>query len=169
MDKQKPAPKKGARKPAVWERAFLSCLAKTGNVTKACKLAKIADRSSVYNARKAFPDFAAAWDDAKEQAADALEAEAHRRGVNGVKRPVYQGGELVGYTTEYSDTLLIFLMKGANPEKFRERYEVKHGGRVTTINLKNLSDGDLDTLEAILDRAAVPGPSAGGEGAPPPV
>lgn len=43
-----------------------------------------------------------------EEAADVLEAEARRRAT--------VGG---------SDVLLIFLLKGARPEKYRDRYEVR--------------------------------------------
>jgi hypothetical protein len=32
----------------------------------------------------------------------------------------------VGFIQEYSDTLLIFLLKGLRPEKYRERFE--HSG-----------------------------------------
>ncbi|MBX6773030.1 MAG: hypothetical protein IRY83_14975 [Chloroflexi bacterium] len=55
---------------------------------------------------------------------DALEAEAWRRAVDGVERPVYQNGQRVGAVREYSDTLLIFLLKGGRPQKYRERYEL---------------------------------------------
>jgi len=34
---------------------------------------------------------------------------------------VYYQGKPCGVVTEYSDTLLIFLMKGAMPEKYKDR------------------------------------------------
>ena len=40
-----------------------------------------------------------------------LETEAWRRAVKGTKKPVYQGGKKVGTITEYSNTLLMFLIK----------------------------------------------------------
>jgi hypothetical protein len=48
---------------------------------------------------------------------------AIRRAYEGVERPVTVAGkrELV---REYSDTLLIFLLKGLRPAKYRERYDV---------------------------------------------
>lgn len=83
-------------------------------------------RSTAYEARESDEAFAAAWDDAIEAATDALELEARRRAVEGTDRPVfYQGGE-VGYVREYSDTLLIFLLKAHRPKKFRERVELEH-------------------------------------------
>jgi hypothetical protein len=41
--------------------------------------------------------------------------EAWRRAVKGCRKPVYQGGQLVGYVREFSDLLLIFLIKAARP------------------------------------------------------
>ena len=43
---------------------------------------------------------------------DALEAEARRRAVEGVRKPVFYQGVICGWVGEYSDTLLIFLLKG---------------------------------------------------------
>ncbi len=60
--------------------------------------------------------------------ADLLEDEAVRRAKDGVEEPVYQGGKLVGHVQKYSDTLLIFLLKGAKPEKFRERSQHEFSG-----------------------------------------
>jgi hypothetical protein len=54
-------------------------------VRRACAAAGAA-RSAVYRARSNYPDFAAAWDEAVEEAADLLEAEARRRAVEGVMR-----------------------------------------------------------------------------------
>jgi hypothetical protein len=103
--------------------AFLRHLEMTGNVTVACAQAEVG-KTQVYEWRKDDIEFRFAWDDAIESAADLLEAEAFRRGVQGTRRPVYQGGVLVGHVQEYSDTLLIFLLKAARPHKFRDRVEV---------------------------------------------
>lgn len=53
-----------------------------------------------------------------------MEAEAWRRGKTGVLKPVYQGGKKVGSVREYSDTLLIFMLKGTRPEKYRDRQQI---------------------------------------------
>lgn len=99
---------------------FIKELAKGGNVTAAARAAGIA-RCYAYELYNADKNFAAAWDDACKESADVLEAEARRRAVGGVDKPIFQGGVQVGTIREYSDTLLIFLLKGNNPEKFRER------------------------------------------------
>lgn len=44
-----------------------------------------------------------------------LESEAVRRAVQGVEKPVYYRGEVVGYDTQYSDTLLSKLLEARVP------------------------------------------------------
>jgi len=89
----------------------------------------------VYRWRAEDKTFAAAWDKAIEIGADLLEEEAMRRAVTGVQRPVFQGGRLVGHVRDYSDTLLIFLLKGAKPQKYAERTKNEHVGRLTLEQL----------------------------------
>lgn len=145
---QKPTPKKAQkRKPqmrADWRPAFLASLSLIGNVTEAARAAKI-DRSAVYDERKRDAQFAQAWDDAMDMAADELELEARRRAYDGVEEPVFgsMGGKLgsgeIGTIRKYSDTLLIFLLKGARPEKFRDNFNVNHAGRVDgTVSVPQL-------------------------------
>lgn len=107
----------------LWAKGFLAALAKLGVVGYAVEKAKIS-RTSAYNLRESDDEFRAAWEVSLDQASDRLEKEALRRGHDGVKKPVFQGKELVGYIREYSDTLLIFMLKGNRPDKFRERYDV---------------------------------------------
>ena len=102
------------------KRAFLTALAHTGNVTKAADIADIA-RSAHYQWLEADPVYAAAYKDAMEQAAQRLEAEAKRRAVEGVEEPVFYQGKQCGVIRRYSDVLLMFLLKGAMPDKYKER------------------------------------------------
>jgi hypothetical protein len=110
-----------------WRPRFLNKLRETGNIRSACAAAKIS-RTTFYAHRKAEADFDAQVGEALEDAGDVLEAEAWRRAVKGVLKPIYQQGGKVGETREYSDTLLIFLLKGTKPEKFRDRHEVSGPG-----------------------------------------
>ena len=105
--------------------AFLDALAETANVTWACKVANI-PRRTAYEWRDADSVFADGWEQAVELGTDALEDEAIRRGHAGVDKPVYQGGEKVGTVREYSDTLLIFMLKARRPDKFKERAQIDH-------------------------------------------
>lgn len=151
-----PTPKKGSP-PRHWRARFLAELAVTGNVSHSSEAAHVS-RDTAYEHRKSDPQFADAWADAIEEANDALEAEARRRAVTGVDEPViYQGqvaGEWIGpdgrpategtdgakfvplTVKKYSDSLLIFLLNGDRPEKFRQNLKVsgdvehKHSGEV---------------------------------------
>jgi hypothetical protein len=135
-----------------WVKGFLAALAQSGNIRLSCEAASIS-RVRAYELRGTDETFAAAWQSALDEAADVLEQEARRRAVEGVQRLKFDRGALITIplrdaegaplldadgnpmTTpyvehEYSDTLLIFLMKGANPEKYRDRSEVKHSGAI---------------------------------------
>lgn len=106
------------------KEVFIKKLRATGgNVSKACQAIRIA-RSTAYDHKKNDADFSANWEETLDFGFDDLEQEARRRAFKGTKKPVYQKGECVGYVQEYSDTLLIFLLKAARPEKYRERYDL---------------------------------------------
>ncbi len=67
-------------------------------------------------------EFQVALKSARVMAADVLEAEAHRRAVEGVEEPAgWYRGVAGGTVRRYSDNLLMFLLKGARPERYRER------------------------------------------------
>lgn len=104
----------------VWHNAFFTALSNCGNVRQACKDANV-DPKTVYKKRKREPEFAEEWDDALNVAADVLEKEAWRRAHEGIEEPVYHKGAVCGHVRKYSDVLLIFLLKGMRPEKYRER------------------------------------------------
>jgi hypothetical protein len=123
-----PTPKRKAkkRKPNAkakdWKPAFISALRDCGNVREACRLARV-DRTTAYDARKTDDPFAKQWESAIEDACDSLELEARRRAFKGVSEPVFYQGEVAGTVKRYSDTLLMFLLKGNRPDKFRDRFE----------------------------------------------
>jgi len=66
-------------------------------------------------------EFAERWRDAVEEGIDRLEQEAIRRARDGVKRPVFYMGQVVGYVQEYSDSLLKFLLEAKRPAVYRAR------------------------------------------------
>lgn len=113
-----------------WHARFLTALATTGIVSRAAKAAKVG-RSTAYRHRGDDAEFARLWDDAVEESNDLLEAEAFRRAVKGVRKPVYQGKLLVGYVREYSDQLLITLLKSRRPSKYRDGVKVVVAGDPT--------------------------------------
>lgn len=123
--KKRGAAKKGRRGPrrGAWKAEFIDALEKTGNVSYAAQMAGVA-RGVPYLHRETDAEFRGQWDEALEKAADMLELELFRRAVKGVKQAkgVYHNGKKIGeeIVTNYSDTLLIFLMKAVRPGKFRE-------------------------------------------------
>lgn len=125
---------------ALGKAAFLLSYAKLGNIKAACEAAKVGRRTH-FEWIKADQEYAAAVLEARDLAADVLEEEARRRAVTGVLEPVFQVGEEVGKIRKYSDTLLIFLMKGARPEVYRERFE--HSGSLSTTPAAQMSTAEL--------------------------
>ena len=138
-DKKRPH-KKRAGKPAEaqpdeWsgqglnpkQRAFLEAYSSCGSLRLAAKAAHVA-RCNHYRWLKCDPKYAEAFEVARESAGQALEDEARRRAVEGVREPVYYEGDVCGHRQRYSDNLLMFLLKGINPEKYRERADVTHRG-----------------------------------------
>ena len=124
-----------AKRSTALEEAFLDGLREGWSVKKSAWGAGIAsitayDWKSKSEASKQedgtfADDFCVRWAAAMRDGVDVLEDEAHRRGVEGVEKPVYQGGVLVGTVTEYSDTLLNLKLRGKRPETYNtERHEL---------------------------------------------
>lgn len=145
---------------AARKKLFLEVLAETANVTRAAKAAGVTTWTA-YEARKQDAAFADQWHEAVEEACDLMEAEALRRAVDGVAKPVFYQGKQCGEIQEYSDTLLIFLLKAHRPEKFRDNARIeltgKDGGPVQTekpYDLSKLSVPELEQLKALYEKAA---------------
>jgi hypothetical protein len=81
-----------------------------------------------------------------------LEDEAVRRAYEGVEKPVCQMGKEVGVIREYSDTMLIFLLKGLRPAKYRERYDVvvEAGDRLVRAIARGKERAAVLTLSLVL-------------------
>ncbi len=117
------------------ERAFLAAFAETGVVSYACAAAGCS-RQSVYRWRKADPQFEEQFQEAKTVGVELLEFEARRRAKDGVRRVKFYNGkplrwknpetgeEEVYVEHEYSDVLLMFLLKAAKPEVYRDDYRI---------------------------------------------
>lgn len=105
-----------------WAEVFIKGLGTSGIVRVASVMAGV-HHATAYDLRNRDPSFAAAWESALDDACDVLEAEARRRAIHGVDRPVFYKGKECGKIREYSDTLLIFLLKANRPEKYRESWD----------------------------------------------
>ncbi len=91
---------------------FLERMRNSGNVRASCSAAGV-PRRTVYNWRARWKTFADEWDEAKEDAVDALDLEAWKRATEG-----------------QSDKLLMFLLKAHKPEVYNpvSKSEVELGG-----------------------------------------
>lgn len=93
---------------------FLEEMRTTCNVSHSARAAGVG-RRTVYDWRDADPEFAAAWDDAEEEAVDMLEKAARDRALDG------------------SDRMMEILLKAHRPEKYVERFkgEISGGMSIT--------------------------------------
>ena len=102
---------------------FLESFRVYANISAACRVAGVS-RPTIYEWQEHDEQFAAEFKLAEVASTESLEREAYRRAVEGVDKPVFQGKELVGTIREYSDTLLIVLLKARRPDVYRERLDV---------------------------------------------
>lgn len=133
------------------QEKFLAVLAQTCNVSEAVRAAGIG-RTTAYAWRETDQAFRAAWDEAEQEGADALEREAWRRAVEGVDRPITYQGDITATYKEYSDRLLELLLKAHRPEKFKDRVQAEHTGRVGLGVADTLSPDDRRALRTALEK-----------------
>ena len=151
---------------------FLEAFAQSGILEEAARVAGVA-RQSHYVWLKD-PDYQRRFAEATERAAERLEAELHRRLYEGTEETVVYQGELCYQRDEQgnltnrpltvkrkSDILLMFALKGAKPEKYRDnvKADITHTGELAIthrIELTRLNDAALDQLEAMF---RLPAPS----------
>lgn len=120
--------------------AFLSHLAKHGNISAAA-LASGVGRRTWYTLKEENEEFSASWDEAVEIATDLLILEAKRRAYKGTLKPVFHKGVQCGAVREYSDSLMMFLIKAKRPE-YRDRTDVNISA---DISINNFSDDELES------------------------
>lgn len=148
-EKHQEEKKKQQKTTSIKKEKFLLMYSQNGNISRSAQIVGI-DRTSHYRWMKDDPNYYEAFTEAQGQFADNLEAEAIRRAYEGVEQPIYYQGEEVGQVRKYSDTLLIFLLKGSKPEKYKERIEQEtthNGGFVFDFN--NFSIEDLERIADI--------------------
>jgi hypothetical protein len=135
------------------QAAFLAAYEKCGNLTTAAKASKV-HRSNHFRWLQSDEAYKAAFADAQQVAIETLEHELRIRATKGVAEPViYQGRvchepvldpegrpivDVVGDETiprmkplviwRKSDVLLMFMLKGLAPEKYRDNAKVEHTG-----------------------------------------
>jgi len=143
VPQEKPKPKlTGRARQVAAKRSFIAAFRDCASVKVACQLAKI-NRSTVSGWRKHDASFRALWEEVQDETAQSLEDEAVRRAYEGIKRPIYYRGKplVIGrgknkrqvYDVEYSDQLLIILLKRYRPHLYRETTNIEHSGSINLV------------------------------------
>lgn len=138
---------------AIRQQAFLDAYEVYGTVLKACEVAKV-PRSEHYRWLKN-PRYAERFRAAEEHAVQALETEARRRAMVGNDKPVFYRGQPVAQVREFSDALMIFLLKAKRPDVYRDRVVSERAG-TPGVSTQNPDAGLLtrvsrETLERVLE------------------
>lgn len=112
------------------KRKFILALSILGNKTRAARAVGVSPMVPWMWRKQEDKNFNDAYERAMRIAAELHEDEMYRRASEGVLEPVFQGGRLVGSIRKYSDTLLIFALKGAMPEKYGDKTKIEHSGTI---------------------------------------
>lgn len=149
-NEQSLTPTKRKKGRNVLQKAFLAAYQESGNITAAAEMAGM-DRRSHYDWMKNDSTYPDRFDEAHQVYVDSMEAEARRRAVEGIEVPIYYMGRKVGHKKIFSDTLLIFLLKGELPDKYKDRaeQEMKHTGQLKGMDLSHLTFEELKALAGI--------------------
>jgi hypothetical protein len=108
---------KGVQNPR--QRSFLAAFVETGGVVRASELSGVSWKAH-YGWKRDDPRYLEEFERAIEVTADRAEAELYRRAVDGYNKPISYKGVIEDWYTEYSDTCLIFMLKGMRPAKYRD-------------------------------------------------
>lgn len=159
-------PAKGVVPPETWKPLFLAELEKWGVVSHAAREAGISKRH-VYRVRESDPEFAEAWDEAKDRIVGTIEVVLRQRALVGVRTPVIYKGQVVDHVNEVDTGTLRWLASKLKPEVYGDKidHNHKHEGDVNVnvsgrIDVRQLTDEQLYTLRDILGSAPAPGGSA---------
>ena len=110
------------------KKVFLECYPEGFTITQTSKMAGV-NRGAFYYWMEHDPQFVKDFEIAKQSAIDMLETEARRRAM------------------KCSDTLLIFLLKGAAPDKYKDRVEQKIHAEVNVkTDPTELTDAELQDI-----------------------
>lgn len=141
------------------QAAFLEAYKQCATITHAAQISKIV-RQTHYDWIAKDNEYQKAFAEAEVAATDALLQECRRRAIQGVTEPILYRGKVVKTIQKYSDSLLMFLIKGALPEVYRERYEFSGGTKPIRFvgydqeKMKGLSDEELQTLRSLASKVA---------------
>ena len=127
------------------KKSIVESLSNFPNLTYVCKAHGISTRA-VHRRRKKDPKFDADVAEALELGYDGLEAEAIRRGKDGVRKPIFykgfpvmevgsDGKVIPADVREYSDVLLLAMLKAQRPKRFNPgaKLNIGEGGQKVSM------------------------------------
>lgn len=135
---------------------YLDALADSGVRSTAAKAVGL-NPVTIYRRSQSDPEFAAVEAEAMELAADKLEEEARRRALEGVTNIKYTKDGESYEETRFSDTLMVFLLKGARPDKFADRQKSElsgPGGRAIDMTDTSMAARIASIIDAARQRKA---------------
>lgn len=151
---------------AAVQRRVLDEYIVTGALTHSCRKAGI-DPKRHYEWLQFDPNYPDMFAEAHERSIENMEIEARRRAVDGTEEPVgWYHGVPGGYVKRYSDNLLIFMLKSARPDKYRERIEHmgKDGGPIEINNMIEIDSLPIEAKREMLEVLTRYGIEVGGSG-----
>lgn len=104
-------------------RAFLAAYRLTADITAAATAAKI-DRGMHYRWLKQSESYRVAFDRARIEVGDAIEAAAIKRARDGVLEPVFYQGIKCGAVRRYPEGTAMFLLRGLKPDIYGQKTEI---------------------------------------------
>jgi hypothetical protein len=129
-----------------WAPDFIRALMEGASIRHATRVAGV-DITMPYKRRAEDEEFRAAWNRAAEIGTELLEQEAQRRAYHGTLKPVFQRGVQVGLVREYSDVLLMFLLKKRDPS-YRDSSSVTVNN-TNQVSVANVFD-DIERDSALI-------------------
>jgi hypothetical protein len=123
------------------QKAFIAAFALSANLSAAAKAVKI-ERARHYDWIEFDEPYRRAFEAVQDQAAQTLEDEAVRRAYEGIRRPMYYRGKPVKtggrrgrqvFEVEYSDTLLLALLKRFRPALYRDKVVAEVTGSIDLV------------------------------------
>lgn len=106
-----------------WRAVFVDSLAKCGVILVAAQEARVS-RATAARYRETDDDFRQAWDEALESSLDLVQARGAQLATEGVLRPIYQGGKLVGHERQYDPGMIQFFLKTKRRAEFGDKLAI---------------------------------------------
>lgn len=119
-------------------KVFLESYKMTGNISASATATNISRQIHYYWMRD--ENYATSFEEAHSELIERMDHIARMRAIEGTDVPVFYRGKRIGLVKQYSDDLLIFMLKAALMDKYR------HHTRVQLRQTVDLSNVTLDEL-----------------------